>query len=186
MLDRIMSDTIPVPDFVALDFETANRSPRSAVAMGLVRVTAGAPTRHLITLLRPPTRSFVFRKLHGIGPAAVADAPEFAAVWPAAEELLRGATFLAAHNASFDMTVLSAACTQAKTFFPRQPWICTITLARTVWSITPATLPNVCRSLGISLKHHDPASDAAACASIVCAAWHTNTGRSWLARFRRR
>lgn len=84
------------------------------------------------------------------------------------------------------MAVLTAACTQAKAFFPRQPWICTITLARAVWSITPTTLPNVCRSLGITLKHHDAASDAAACATIVCAAWHTNTGRSRLAGFCRR
>ena len=36
--------------------------------------------------------------------------------------------------------------------------------------LTRANLPAVCEHLGIALNHHDPASDAEACARIVIAA----------------
>lgn len=174
-----------VPDFVAIDFETANRSPRSAVAMALVRVRSGEVAERRTTLLRPPTRSFTFTRIHGIDAAKVADAPTFAAVWESTSDILAGAHFLAAHNASFDMNVLRACCDLARAPFPRQPWLCTVALARRTWSLEDATLPSVCRRLVLPLRHHDPSSDAAACAAIVCAAWPTERGRAWLATFRR-
>jgi DNA polymerase-3 subunit epsilon len=40
-------------------------------------------------------------------------------------------------------------------------------LARRLWNLKPTKLPDVCRHLGITLKHHDAASDALACAKIV-------------------
>jgi DNA polymerase-3 subunit epsilon len=43
-------------------------------------------------------------------------------------------------------------------------------LARQAWNVRPTTLPDVCRHLGIRLRHHDPLSDAEACAKIVLAA----------------
>jgi DNA polymerase-3 subunit epsilon len=43
-------------------------------------------------------------------------------------------------------------------------------LARKTWRIYPTRLPDVCAHLGLALKHHDPASDAEACARIVIAA----------------
>ncbi|HRI10002.1 MAG TPA: 3'-5' exonuclease [Nannocystaceae bacterium] len=174
-----------VPDFVAIDFETANRSPRSAVAMALVRVRSGEVADCVTTLLRPPTRSFTFTKIHGIDEAKVVDAPTFAAAWESTVHLLAGARFLAAHNASFDMEVLRACCDHARVAFPRQPWLCTVALARETWSLTNATLPSVCRRLALPLRHHDPTSDAAACASIVLAAWPTERGRPWIAAFNR-
>lgn len=178
-------ESLKVPDFVAIDFETANRSPRSAVAMALSRVIGGVPSARVVTLLRPPTRMFSFTHLHGIGAAQVAKAPEFGTAWPDAQRLFTGARFIAAHNAAFDMQVLNACCEHAKVATPRVPWLCTVMLAREVWSTFPTTLPNVCGFLGIPLRHHDAASDAEACATIVCAAWRTAVGRKWLERFRR-
>jgi len=49
-------------------------------------------------------------------------------------------------------------------------FVCTVRLARRVWNLHPARLPDVCRHLGIPLRHHDPLSDATACAKIVLAA----------------
>lgn len=43
-------------------------------------------------------------------------------------------------------------------------------LARRTWGLRPAKLPDVCRHLGIGLRHHDALSDAEACARIVLAA----------------
>ena len=45
-----------------------------------------------------------------------------------------------------------------------------IRLAREAWGVYPTKLPDVCRYLGIPLRHHDAASDAEACARIVIAA----------------
>ena len=43
-------------------------------------------------------------------------------------------------------------------------------LARAQWNIRPTKLPDVCRYLGIKLRHHEADSDAEACARIVMAA----------------
>jgi DNA polymerase-3 subunit epsilon len=43
-------------------------------------------------------------------------------------------------------------------------------VARQTWGVRPTKLPDVCRFLGIPLKHHDALSDAEAAARIVLAA----------------
>lgn len=171
------------PTFVAMDFETANRSPRSAVAMALTRVVGGVPERRLTTYLRPPTRSFVFTRLHGIKADDVAFAPDFGTVWRRAIGMLDDVHFIAAHHAAFDQEVLDSCCRHAGMPPPRLRFLCTVALAREVWRIIPTKLPNVCKHLGIPLEHHDAASDADACAAIVCAAWGTMQGQAWIRRF---
>lgn len=49
--------------------------------------------------------------------------------------------------------------------------LCTVRLARRVWSIRPTKLPDVFRRLGLELDHHGALSDAEACARIVLAAY---------------
>lgn len=169
-----------MPSFAAIDFETANRSPRSAVALGVVLMVGGVIEERLSTLIRPPTRRFEFSKIHGLAAHDVADAPEFAAIWPRAAQLLRRARLLAAHHAAFDQAVLAACCGAAKLTTPRLPFLCTVALSRETWGIAPTRLPDVCGVLGIPLQHHDAMADAEACAQIVCAAWATEAGRCWI------
>ena len=173
-----MQDQPPV--FVAIDFETANRSPDSAVAMGLVRVADGQVEGRFSTMIQPQTRRFVFSRIHGLRAADVAEAPEFGSAWRRARALVEGARFLAAHNAAFDRGVLAMCCGRAGIAAPRLPFVCTVVLARAAWGLLPTKLPHVCRHLGIPLQHHDAGSDAEACAAIVCAAWQTESGRRWL------
>jgi DNA polymerase-3 subunit epsilon len=156
--------------FVAIDFETADRPADSACAVALVRVEGLRIVERKTCLLRPPRRHFVFSYVHGITWDDVADAPTFAAAWPALGAMLDGAAFLAAHNASFDRRVLQTCCGAAGLAVPPQPFECTVRLARRVWGLNPAKLPDVCAYLGLPLRHHDPASDAEACARIVIAA----------------
>ena len=54
--------------------------------------------------------------------------------------------FLAAHNASFDRSVLLACCARYRLRAPRTPFTCTVQLARAQWGIYPTTLPDVCDS----------------------------------------
>ena len=156
--------------FVAIDFETADHGPDSACSVGLVRVEGGriAATAH--RLIRPPRKHFFFTYIHGIGWDEVKEESAFRRVWLDLRGMLDGAQFLAAHFAPFDRNVLLACCEEAGLTHPALPFLCTVRLARKVWSARPANLPSVCQLLGISLKHHDAASDAEACARIVLAA----------------
>ncbi len=162
------------PTFVALDFETADYSPDSACALGLVRVENHRIVRRTYRLIKPPRRRFVFTYLHGITWEDVAGQPTFAELWPSLTPILEGVDFLAAHNASFDRSVLEKCCEAAGLDPPSIPFRCTVQLARRTWNIRPTKLNNVCDYLGITLKHHHAASDAEACALIVMAA-HQNS-----------
>ena len=158
------------PTFVALDFETADYSRDSACALGLVRVENHQIVQRTYHLIRPPRRRFVFTYLHGITWEDVALQPTFAELWPSLTPILEGVDFLAAHNASFDRSVLQRCCETAGLNPPALPFECTVRLARQTWNIYPTKLNNVCDHLGITLKHHHAASDAEACALIVIAA----------------
>ena len=160
----------PPPTFVALDFETADYGRDSACALALVRVEAGVIVQRAFHYIRPPRQRMIFTYLHGISWEQVAGAPAFAQLWPQLQPLLAGAAFLAAHNASFDRSVMQACCAAAGLPQPAQAFACTVRLARAAWQLRPARLPDVCRHLGIPLQHHAAASDAEACARIVLAA----------------
>ncbi|WP_035984949.1 3'-5' exonuclease [Leptolyngbya sp. KIOST-1] len=155
--------------FVALDFETADRYPDSACALGLVRVEAGQVVKRVHYLIRPPRRRFEFTHIHGITWAQVANQPNFAEHWPEIAAVLAGAEFFAAHNAPFDRGVLYACCRAYDIVPPAPEFVCTVKLARQAWNIRPTKLPNVCDYLGIPLNHHDALSDAEACAQIAIA-----------------
>jgi DNA polymerase-3 subunit epsilon len=163
-------------DFVAVDFEIANPTRDSACAIGLVRVEHGQIVARERRLIRPPTPWFTYTPIHGIDWEHVASAPPFADVWSDVEPLVAGATFLAAHNASFDRSVLDACCRRASIHPPLLPMRCSMQIARRVWGIHPTTLPDVCRFLRIPLQHHDALSDAEACARIVLAVGQTSEG----------
>ena len=162
--------TDPAAPFVALDFETADRGSDSACALALVRVAGVRITDRLLLMIRPPRARFEFTWVHGITWASVRGEPTFAEHWPAIERFIAGASFLAAHNASFDRAVLAGCCGAAGVPAPDHDYRCTVQLARRAWGLRPANLPAVCAHLGIPLVHHDPASDAEACARIVIAA----------------
>jgi len=167
--------------FVAIDFETADQGRDSACSVGLVRVEHGVITRKEVQLIRPPRleggdlfspapAEFMFTYIHGIKPEQVLDAPTFGQAWPKLAPILKGAEFMAAHNAPFDSGVLNACCEAAGLPKPAHRFVCTVRLARSTWSIYPTKLNNVCQHLNIQLNHHEALSDALACAQIVIAA----------------
>jgi DNA polymerase-3 subunit epsilon len=156
--------------FVAIDFETATKSPDSACAVALVRVENDELVRRETRLIRPPRPEFTFTYLHGISWHEVASAPTFGELWPTLLPMLEGAGFLAAHWATFDEGVLRACCAAARQRPPALRFECTVEWAKRVWGLRTAKLPDVCRHLGLRLDHHNAASDAEACARIMIAA----------------
>ena len=161
--------------FVAIDFETADHGADSACAVGLVRVEDSKIVARETVLIRPPRERIVFTYIHGITWRMVKDAPVFKDAWTKLAPVLDGAAFLAAHNAPFDRGVLTACCAAAALVVPTLPFVCTVQVARRKWALKPANLPAVCRRLGIGLIHHNPGSDAEACARIVIAAAATES-----------
>ncbi|WP_152045925.1 3'-5' exonuclease [Aureimonas psammosilenae] len=154
---------------VALDFETANRSPASACAIGLAFVEDGAVTRRLYSLVRPP--ELVFDpgniRVHGIRPTDVLDAPEFPDLWRDIEQEFGGALVLA-HNASFDMRVLAATLAHYRLPQPCFDSFCTVSLARRLWPEEPSKrLSALAAKFGIGFRHHHAGEDAMACAEIA-------------------
>jgi DNA polymerase-3 subunit epsilon len=156
--------------FTAIDFETADYGADSACALALVHVRGLEIVGRDLFMIRPPRARFAFTHIHGITWAQVRAEPCFAELWPEIGAKLARGGFLAAHNAPFDRGVLAACCEAAGVAPPARDFLCTVRLARRVWSLKRANLPAVCDYLGISLNHHDPASDAEACARIVIAA----------------
>jgi DNA polymerase-3 subunit epsilon len=159
--------------FAAIDFETADFGRDSACAIGMVRVEGGRIVAKEYRLIRPPRRHFVFTYIHGLVWEDVMHEPRFREVWRDLRGLVKGVGFIAAHNAGFDSSVMRACCRTARLAPPRAPFRCTAALARRVWNIRPATLPDVCRELRIRLSHHHALSDALAAARIVLAAKRT-------------
>jgi DNA polymerase III subunit epsilon len=147
---------------VAIDFETADRSADSACAIGIVSIEKGK-----IVKKGYPRRHFIFSYIHGISWADVEAQPSFGEVWDYFAPFWKNANYFLAHNAPFDRKVLTACCSAAGRRPPTVPFICTVRVARSHWNFRPTNLPTVCTQLGISLRHHDAASDALACASIA-------------------
>ncbi|MEA2081720.1 MAG: 3'-5' exonuclease [Elusimicrobiota bacterium] len=162
--------------FTAIDFETADRGPDSACAIGIVRIEGNTITDRAHYLIRPPRREFMFTDIHGICWDDVKDAPTFGELWTELAAKFHGADYLAAHNKGFDRTVLRVCCERAGAEMPSAPFVCTVQASRKVLNIKPATLDNVCRVLGIKLNHHDAMSDANACAKILIKAREKDRG----------
>ena len=165
--------------FAAIDFETADHGRDSACSVGVVRVEDGNIVNKLVRLIRPPRREFFFTHIHGLSWSDCEAAPTFGQLWPELSTAIAGVDFLAAHNAPFDKGVLAACCGGAGVPLPAQPFVCTVSLARKAWNIKPTRLPDVCRYLGIELKHHEALSDAEACARIVVAAHMQGVPLGW-------
>jgi len=164
--------------FAALDFETANFMGESACAIGLVIVDQGKITASISRLIRPPENLFSFTWLHGISWSDVAQKPTFGELWNEISPLLDGVEFIAAHNASFDRSVLMKCCRLYGCLPPADRYLCTMRLSRKMWDIRPTKLSDVCNQFGIPLNHHEAASDALACARIVLRAWMTGVPQS--------
>jgi DNA polymerase-3 subunit epsilon len=169
------------PSFLAIDFETANPYRDSACAIGLVRVEQRKIVHREVHLIQPPYRHFTFTSIHGITWSDVEAAPTFKQLWKKIAHLFDGVDFLAAHNASFDSSVLRACCASSDIIAPTLPFACTVKLARSHWGFYPTKLSDVARQLNISLNHHEALSDAVACAKIVIAAQTENAVLSFSA-----
>jgi DNA polymerase III subunit epsilon len=119
-------------DFVVVDVETTGFTPADCgiTEIGAVRVRDGHVVAEFTSLVNPGTPvPGPIEELTGIGDAMLAGAPPVAAVLPGLLTFAEGCV-LAAHNARFDLSFLTAACEAADLPWPGFPVIDTVRLAR--------------------------------------------------------
>lgn len=160
-------------DFVALDFETANRSHASACAVGGVRVRDGLVVGEFFTLVRPPDWLDEFEpgnvRVHGITMADVESAPSWRDIYGELRAFI-GNDVVVGHNAAFDMSVLMNTCGAHDIDLPVLHTLCTLRLARAGLKIPSYSLPWVAEHLQLpAFDHHDPLADARASAEVLVA-----------------
>ena len=158
-------------DFTAIDFETANGSPASPCAVGLVRVRDSRPAETLELLFRPPVPHDWFSeaniRVHGITPEMVRDAPVYSEVIDQMLEFI-DEDLLVAHNASFDMGVLAASAKAISQELPKLRYGCSLKIARKTYNLESYRLNAVAYAIGHEeFEHHNALADSDACARIV-------------------
>jgi DNA polymerase-3 subunit epsilon len=158
-------------NFTAIDFETANGSPASPCAVGLVKVRDGKLVDGLATLIQPPPGYSHFNpgniQVHGIRPSDIDDAPLWREVLPLLLAFV-GDDVLVAHNAPFDMGVLKASASAIQASLPQITYACSLEVARKTYHLESYRLNSVAYAIGHEeFKHHDALADADACARIM-------------------
>lgn len=161
-------------EFIAIDFETANRDSASICQVGVVRVEAGMVVARDSWLVIPPTGMEPDDfdpgniRIHGIFPS---DVRKKGITWQQSLDRLKAfnrGTALVAHNVSFDRGAFEAACLASGIAVPTLRWEDTLVIARRHLQLPNYKLPTVAAHVGIrKFKHHDAAADAEACAQIA-------------------
>lgn len=151
---------------IAIDFETSGYSPESACALGMARIEDGAVRSTWYRLIRPPDPKVFFTDIHGLTWPMLKNQPTFAELWPDISDFIQGAELFAAHNASFDRSVLHSCCKAAGVTAPAAPFACTLRGSRRAFHLPHYRLNDVCKYLGVELDHHQALSDALGAAAI--------------------
>lgn len=159
------------PNFVAVDFETANTNSASACQIALVKFSDGAAVDQLVSYIRPPAdlNFYQFTQLHGISRSDTDSAP----LWEEIAEQVHAFTdglAVYAHNASFDANVWQ----KIDSYFgidtlPKQFFCSYRTAKQLVPGLVNYKLPTVVQALvpKYQLNHHRADSDAMACGLII-------------------
>ena len=157
--------------FTAIDFESAGAArgrTDSPVQVGLAEWSpvGGHGSTFVSYLQTDQPVQWAARKVHGIGPAQLADAPTLLSLWPELKPRLAGAVVVA-HGKGTEKRFLRA--------FPGHgfgPWLDTLLLARAIWPEAPDhSLGALCDAHGLTSavqdivpekKWHDALFDAVA------------------------
>lgn len=157
-------------EYVAIDFQTANRLRSSACSIALVSVKDGKIVDTFYSLIRPDILHFDKENiaLHGITEDMVKGKPYFYELWPLIKEKIKGKT-LVAHYAKFDMEVLADTLESNDIPFPSCQVLCTCVLSQAMFPEMPHhRLQDVTEKIGFNLEQRFNAmANARACVAIM-------------------
>lgn len=155
--------------YIAFDVETPNHYNNRISAIGISVVEGDKIIGEFYTLVDPeaPFDRFNVELTH-ITPEMVDGEPNFYELWQVIEPIMSSG-LLIAHNAVFDMSVLSKCLNdygiewQATTRYA-----CTCQMGKKCLpNLENHRLDTMCRSLGLGLDHHNAGSDSHACAELL-------------------
>ena len=167
---------MPIYDFIALDFETANGDFNSACSVGIAAVLDGVIQDTFYSLINPncnfdPKNT----EIHGISASDVSGAPDFSAVWKKISPFF-GECAVLAHNAQFDMSVLKSSHPWPESI-PDFKYIDTVALCKD-FVPGPKNLTHCAEYFCINMgSHHNALDDAMTCAKLaICCIEHSEFG----------
>ena len=174
-------------NFIALDFETANRHRTSICAIGITVIRDGEVVQRVNELVQPYPNEYEYwnTKVHGITFEQTLGSPNFHSVWNSLEPLFQGA-IIVAHNVAFDTGCLRAALDLYDIPYPNAHYFCSCVLSRKALpQLVNHRLSTVCAHFNVPLQHHDADSDAHGAAQIVLqtAAFHQLKSVAELCKF---
>lgn len=156
-------------EYVAIDFETASILRDSACSIGLVRFSPDGEKRDsFYSLIRPPVLRFdsVCTAVHHLDPYEISSSPTFSELWSDISSFI-GSSPLVAHNAQFDMGVLSHTLYSWNIECPEYYYFCTLSLSRKLWKGKPSyRLTALADELGWKYDAHNALADAETCGRI--------------------
>lgn len=155
--------------YIVFDVETPNSRNNRISSIGVSVVENGVITQDYYSLVNPEAEFNYFNvALTGITPDMVADKPNFEALWETLMPMMEGGV-LVAHNAPFDMGVLSKCLMDYGIVWHRYvKYACTVRMGRRALPQLPNhKLNTISDYLGLTLDHHNAASDTHACAEIL-------------------
>lgn len=158
-----------MPRYICFDVETPNLHNDRMSAIGICVIEDGEIVEEYYSVINPEEHFDRFNiELTGITPEMAAESPTFGELWPTLQPIFKSG-LLVAHNAQFDMSVLSKCmlaygipCTKTTKY------ACTCRMGKRLVPWMPNhKLDTMCRELFIDLNHHNAGSDARACAEIL-------------------
>lgn len=168
--------TTTVPDFVAIDFETANSQRSSPIQIGLVRVVGGVARAPQVSTIMPPLGRREFAPantlVHGLTSADIHGAPE----WPEIHRRLQmyvGDLPLVAHNASFERSVIVQTSELHGFLAQAFDYRCTLAMSRRLvpkatGAVDNHKLDTMAAHFGVvQVAHHDAGDDALVGANLA-------------------
>ncbi len=155
--------------FVAIDVETASRSPMSVCAVGAARFESGQETGAFKSLVHVsgPVR---FGRIHGLETADLAEAPAWPAVWHALLQFVGDLREFVAYRAAFDRGAILAMCAGHNVRVPPLRFTCAAQMVESRFA-RKLDLREALQFLGLPFpgRHHDPLADARAAAAVAIA-----------------
>jgi DNA polymerase-3 subunit epsilon len=166
--------------YLAIHFETANSNRSSICAFGYALFEDGNVIAQGADLCRPAPNFYdaANTAAHGITQAVTDNLPGFGELITKIDGF--HPDFIAAHNASFEISCLRHWCDQAGEKYPVYPYVCTLHIFRELHPEISHTLANMCQLYGIQLNMQDFSSDALACGWLMQKAF-ASTGSTSLA-----
>lgn len=155
------------------DVETPNQHNDRICSIGLVQTDMSGRVVDAKSMLIDPEAPFsdVNMRVHGIAPVDVRGKMTFPEAWESVLSTALSGPLLVAHNATFDLCVLSKTLMAYGIDRHEVGYVCTKRMAEVTHpEFESYRLPFVCSRLGVALSHHhSAASDAAACEGVFWA-----------------